>query len=102
MLQDEFQFFADLLKKRSGLLLTEDKAYLIESRLLPVARTNGFQDISQLCSTLRAAPSEALLAEITEAMTTNESYFFRDIKPYEQLRRVVIPMVMQALGAQKS
>lgn len=102
MRPEDFQFFADLLKKRSGLTLTQDKVYLIESRLLPIARTQGLGDIAQLCAMLRTRPTEDLLVEITEAMTTNESSFFRDIKPYDQLRNIILPMQMQKLGAQKS
>jgi len=97
----EFQFFSDLLKKRSGLTLTDDKTYLIESRLTPIARGQGLADVSQLCNLLRTSPKEDLLVEITEAMTTNESSFFRDIKPYEALRKQVIPAVMEKLAIQK-
>ena len=98
----EFQFLSDMLKRRSGLTLTEDKTYLIESRLLPIARAQGLQDISQLCGALRGAPKEELLVEITEAMTTNESSFFRDIKPYEALRNIVLPMLMARPSAMKT
>jgi chemotaxis protein methyltransferase CheR len=101
MKPEEFQFLADMLKKRSGLTLTEDKTYLIESRLLPIARSRGLEDIPQLCALVRRAPDEELLVEITEAMTTNESSFFRDIKPYEQLRQIVLPRLMEKLSAQK-
>lgn len=91
----DFQYLADILKQRSGLALTEDKAYLIESRLLPIARAKNLQDISQLCNLLRTRPTEPLLVEITEAMTTNESSFYRDIKPYELFRNMILPMVME-------
>lgn len=95
MKPEEFQYLAQMLKQRSGLALAEDKMYLIESRLLPIARSQGVQDISQLCAVLRTKPTEALLTEIVEAMTTNESSFFRDIKPYELLRNIVFPHVMK-------
>ncbi len=95
MQPQDFQYLADMLKKRSGLTLTTDKAYLIESRLLPIARSQNVQDIPQLCNLLRAKPNETLLVEITEAMTTNESSFFRDIKPYDALRNIVFPMMMK-------
>ncbi len=98
----DFQYLADILKKRSGLALTDDKAYLIESRLLPIARGQNLQDVAQLCNLLRTRPSEALLVEITEAMTTNESSFFRDIKPYEMLRKEVLPMLMARSASQKT
>jgi len=101
MQQDEFQFLAAMLKKRSGLTLGEDKTYLIESRLLPIARGRGLETISQLCAKVRLQPDEALLSEITEAMTTNESSFFRDIKPYEHLRKSLLPSMMQACAARR-
>ena len=102
MRPDEFQLMSDLLKKRSGLALSDDKVYLIESRLLPIARSQGLADISQLCELVKRGAKEELLVEITEAMTTNESSFFRDIKPYESLRNLVLPELVQKLGAQKS
>lgn len=102
MQAQDFQYLADLLKKRSGLALTDDKAYLIESRLLPIARSQNLQDVPQLCNLLRSKPNEKLLVEITEAMTTNESSFFRDIKPYELFRKEVLPMLMARTSAQKT
>ncbi|MEZ5690450.1 MAG: protein-glutamate O-methyltransferase [Rickettsiales bacterium] len=101
MQAQDFQYLADILKKRSGLALTDDKAYLIESRLLPIARAHKLQDIKQLCDLLRLRPNESLLVEITEAMTTNESSFYRDIKPYEALRKIVFPMLMERPNAAK-
>lgn len=94
MKPEEFQFLSQLLKQKSGLVLGEDKTYLIESRLLPIARSQNLQDISQLCNLLRSKPTDLLMTEIIEAMTTNESSFFRDIKPYESLRNIVFPMIM--------
>lgn len=102
MRPDEFKYLCDLLYKRSGLALTDDKAYLIESRLMPIARAQGVADISQLCSIIRTRPTEALLVEITEAMTTNESSFFRDIKPYEHLKQIILPMQMERLKIARS
>ena len=96
MRPDEFQYLAQMLKQRSGLVLSDDKAYLIESRLLPIARSQNLQDISQLCNLLKTKPTEQLLVEIVEAMTTNESSFFRDIKPYEALRNIIFPRIMKA------
>ncbi len=102
MQAQDFQYLAGILKQRSGLALSDDKAYLIESRLLPIARSQNLQDIPQLCNLLRTRPNEALLTEITEAMTTNESSFYRDIKPYESLRNIVLPMLMARPLIQKT
>lgn len=101
MEQADFQLLSDLLKKRSGLALTPDKAYLLESRLLPLARSRQMENLSQLCQKLRQNPPEDLLVEMTEAMTTNESSFFRDIKPFELLRKNVLPDLLKALDSQK-
>jgi len=103
MQAQDFQYLANILKQRSGLALSDDKEYLIESRLLPIARSRNLADIGQLCNFLRTTHNnEALLVEITEAMTTNESSFYRDIKPYESLRNIVLPMIMEQNSVLKS
>lgn len=92
----DFEFFARTLKQRSGLVLTPEKSYLLESRLMPVARKFGFNTLDDLVASVRNERPEDLLVSITESMTTNESLFFRDIKPFEQLRALVIPRLMEA------
>jgi len=96
MKQDEFEFISQLLKLRSGLSLTTDKIYLLESRLLPIARVNGHHDLSGFLKVLKAKPNEKIIAEVVDAMTTNESMFFRDQKPFEQLRNILLPRISQA------
>lgn len=91
----DFEFIADLLKKRSGLSLTKEKAYLIESRLNTVARKWNFTGFDELVKAVRSANNEPLLVDVTEAMTTNESFFFRDQKPFEQFKDVVLPHMLQ-------
>jgi chemotaxis protein methyltransferase CheR len=97
----EFDFLAKLLKERSGLVLTPDKAYLIENRLLPVARKRDLPDISQLIRKLMAQ-DVALTKDVVEAMTTNESFFFRDTTPFDLFRDQVLPAVMQRRAQQRS
>ena len=101
MRPEDFDFVAKLLKDRSGLVITRDKAYLLESRLTPVARKRGLKGLEDLVSGLRTA-GEDLLREVTEAMTTNESFFFRDIKPFDQFKSVVLPHLMATRAAKKS
>ena len=96
MRDDEFEFISQLLKKRSGLALTNDKIYLLESRLLPIARTRNVADLSGLVSLLKQKTDEKLIGEIVDAMTTNESMFFRDQKPFEQLRQIILPRLKLA------
>lgn len=91
----EFDFISSLVKDRSGISLSEDKMYLVESRLLPVARKAGLKDITELISSIKSSNDRALISEVTEAMTTNESSFFRDIKPFEQLRSIVLPRLFE-------
>jgi len=83
---EDFEFIAKLLKERSGLVLGKDKAYLLESRLNPVARKWQFKGFDDLAEAVRVGNDEALVNDITEAMTTNESFFFRDTKPFDQFR----------------
>ncbi len=92
---DEFQFLADLLKQRSGLALTPDKGYLLDTRLTPIAKANGLADLRELVAKLRANPSAPLAYQVIESMTTNESMFFRDSKPFEQLSKVILPALKE-------
>jgi chemotaxis protein methyltransferase CheR len=99
---EDFDMFSTLLKQRSGLVLTRDKAYLLESRLMPVARKWNMKGLEELAITVRTRKDEALLRDITEAMTTNESSFFRDQKPFDQFRQLVLPRLMAARAAKRS
>lgn len=101
MRPEDFDYIAKVLKDRSGLVITPDKAYLLESRLTPVARKRGLKGLDDLMGTLRSS-GEDLLREVTEAMTTNESFFFRDMKPFDQFRAIVLPHLLQARAARKS
>jgi chemotaxis protein methyltransferase CheR len=96
----EFEYLAKLLKDRSGLLLTKDKAYLIENRLLPVARKRDMADLTQLVRALMANDA-ALIKDVVEAMTTNESFFFRDGTPFDLFRDKVLPALMTRRASQK-
>jgi len=92
---DDFTLLSKIIKDRSGLTLTRDKAYLLESRLLPVARKWDMKTLDELTARLRQRNEIALIRDIVEAMTTNESFFFRDIKPFDQFRDVVLPHLQQ-------
>lgn len=98
---DDFDFIAKLIYERSGLVLTAEKSYLLESRLLPVARKHGLKGLEDLARGLRGRLAP-LTADVVEAMTTNESLFFRDTKPFEQFRRVVLPRLLEARAAKRS
>ena len=88
---DEFEFISSLLKQRSGLALTPDKGYLIDTRLGPIAKANGMADVRELIGRLRLNPNAPIAYQVVESMTTNESMFFRDTKPFDQLVKVILP-----------
>lgn len=92
----EFDFIADVLKNRSGLSLSKDKTYLLESRLNPIARENGYDNLSGLMTALRTRPSEELLRAVTDAMTTNESFFFRDKTPFNLFENIMLPALLKS------
>lgn len=89
MTPESFDFVAGLVKARSGLTLTPDKRYMLESRLAPLIRRESLISLDALALRLRDPRSAGLADEVTEALTTNESSFFRDGKPFEHLRRVL-------------
>lgn len=93
---EDFELLCGIVKSRSGLSLSPDKAYLLENRLMAVARKWGMNDIDGLAASVRGGPNEELLREITEAMTTNETLFFRDQTPFEQLEKVVLPRLLES------
>lgn len=81
-----FTWLADFLKAKSGLVLGPDKQYLLDSRLLPIARLENCAGLEGLVAKLRAAPVGKLATDVIEAMTTNESFFFRDGRPFDHFR----------------
>jgi len=95
----DFDFIRRLLKLRSGLVLAPEKHYLVESRLMPIARKHGLINLTGLAAKLKGPDAEALTVEVVEAMTTNESFFFRDKLPFEQFRDTVLPALMAAREA---
>ena len=101
MRPNDIEFMIGLLYKRSGLALTPDKEYLLESRLGPIARSHGL-DLDGLVAKLRLNPPENLLIEITDAMMTHESSFFRDGKPFEHLRKTILPQLRAAAGTRRT
>ena len=101
MTGEDFEFLCKFLKDRSGLVLARDKAYLLESRLLPVARKRDLKSVDELVAAMRARPAGDLARGVIEAMTTNESFFFRDIKPFDQFSKFVLPGLMKARAARR-
>jgi chemotaxis protein methyltransferase CheR len=97
----DYEFLRKLLKERSGLDLSADKQYLVESRLIPLARKAGLPGLPELVQKLKGS-AEALTAEVVEAMTTNETFFFRDKVPFDHLKATILPELLQARAARRS
>ncbi|SON57086.1 Chemotaxis protein methyltransferase [Hartmannibacter diazotrophicus] len=97
----EFDFLRQFLKIRSGLVLSNEKQYLVESRLLPVARKAGLASIALLIGKLRDPREQKLADEVVEAMTTNESFFFRDKTPFDHLKDVMLPAMLEKRATQR-
>jgi chemotaxis protein methyltransferase CheR len=97
----DYDYLRKLLKERSGLTLSADKQYLVESRLLPVARKAGVDGLGGLVQKLKSPGAEPLIVEVVEAMTTNESFFFRDKIPFDLFRNAIMPTLLTARAAQR-
>ncbi|MBB5690834.1 protein-glutamate O-methyltransferase CheR [Roseomonas alkaliterrae] len=89
MTPESFNYLAGLVKARSGIVLTADKGYMLETRLGAMLRREGLAGLDALALRLRGPRAEPLVAEMVEALTTNESSFFRDGKPFEHLKRLL-------------
>ena len=87
----DFDYIQRLVRAQAGLVLEPGKEYLAESRLLPAARKEGLNSIEDLVARLRSRPIDGLHRRVVEAMTINETSFFRDFHPFELLRKFVLP-----------
>ena len=90
-----FDFLCNFVREKSAIVLEPSKAYLVESRLNPVARDNGLSSLDELVDALRKPASRELARQVIDAMTTNESSFFRDLQPFEALKTVIIPELLE-------
>lgn len=99
--QQDFQWVSKFLYREAGIALTEDKAYLVENRLGELSRLLGLSGISQLLQKQRDTPCPSRSRQIVEAMTTNETSFFRDISPFESLRALILPELIEECKHQR-
>lgn len=98
----DFQFVSTLVRQRSAIVLEPEKSYLLEARLTPLARAEGFASLDALVAQMRAQPFNGLHRKVVEAMTTNETSFFRDLHPFDALRKVVLPEVLKQRQASRT
>ncbi len=97
----DYDFLRKLLKERSGLDLSADKQYLVESRLVPLARKVGLPGIGELVARLKNGDT-SLITDVVEAMTTNETFFFRDKIPFDHMRDTILPALTQSRASRRT
>jgi len=97
----DYEYLRKLLKDQSGLDLSADKQYLIESRLLPLARKCGLSGIGDLVQKMKGGAA-SIVTLVVEAMTTNETFFFRDKIPFDHFREMIVPEIVKARAGRKS
>ena len=99
MSAQSYSFLQSYILRQSGIVLDESKRYLIEARLLPIVRSHNIISLDSLCQRIAANTSPALNTQVIEAMTTNETLFFRDPGMFEALRTSVIPELLNSMKA---
>ncbi len=96
-----FEFICELVRDRSAIVLDPSKTYLVESRLNPVVRSCGMSSIDELVDALRKPNSLKLTQAVIEAMTTNETSFFRDLHPFEALKNEILPKLIESRSRER-
>jgi chemotaxis protein methyltransferase CheR len=89
-----FAALQSFLLRSSGLSLDRDKQYLVEARLMPVARQAGLASLNELIAKIET--DRPLAKKVIEAMTINETFFFRDRQPFEGFRKAILPELLKA------
>ena len=92
---DNYRFLQRHVYTQSGIVLEDDKHYLFESRLAPIVRQHGLTSINDLCALIIATRQPEVGRQVVEAMTTNETYFFRDPAHYDAIRSILLPRLRQ-------
>lgn len=96
----DFDYLRNFLRENAAIVLDSDKEYLAETRLTPLAHHEGFNSIEALMGSLRTQRAD-LRRKVLDAMTNNETWFFRDLVPFEALRHEVLPALIKARGTEK-
>ena len=101
MIAPDYDYLRRILKERSGLDLSVDKQYLLESRLIPLSRKCGLPGIGELVQKMKGGSAE-IMSQVVEAMTTNETFFFRDKTPFDHFRDAIMPELLRARAGRRS
>jgi chemotaxis protein methyltransferase CheR len=92
---ENYKFLQDYVYRESGIVLEDDKHYLLQARLMPILKKEHLVGLDDICMRLRGHDAD-LRVKVVEAMTTNETLFFRDPAQYEALKTKIIPELMKA------
>ena len=92
---EDYQYLQEWVYRESGIVLEMDKHYLLDARLMPIVRNRGLGTIADLCGLLRGVQAADVRQQVVDAMTTNETLFFRELAQYEALRTVILPRLIQ-------
>ena len=87
----DFSYIRELIYRQAAIVLEKEKTYLVEARLSPLLRKHGFASLAEMIAQIRFQPNNGMHWDVVEAMTTNETSFFRDIHPFELLKKTVLP-----------
>lgn len=98
---DTLKYLRDLVYRRAAIVVEPDKDYLLESRLVPVAKANALESLDELAKKVRADERQPLAHAVIEAMTTNETSFFRDAHPFEALKTKILPDLVAARASSR-
>ena len=98
----DIDFLRVLVAEQSGNVVAERQAYLLEQRLTPIATSSGLENVSSLVQELRRTPNTRLKSKVAEAVTVNETSFFRDNHPFEALRTQIIPELIEKRSTTKT
>ncbi len=101
LVQEEFDYLRALVRECSSIVIEPGKEYLAEVRLSRVAYDEGFPCVQTLLVSMRRSHSERLRAKVVEAMTNNETSFYRDSEPFEALRKIIIPELLTRNSSQR-
>ena len=95
ILPENYRFLQQHIYSKVGIVLEEDKHYLFESRLAPIVKQLGLSTTNDLCALLHSKGNQELGDRVAEAMTTNETYFFREPHHYDAIRTVLLPKLKE-------
>ena len=97
--EQDLDYVRRLVESKAAIVLEANKNYLLEARLTPLAKKNGLNSIGELVQALKRDRTGPLHDSVVEAMTTNETSFFRDVAPFEALRTEVLPKLIERRSA---